>query len=69
MDNFEYFTYRHNFKTTIKDPDGDADMEEFHKRINQFGCEGWELVNSMLSHNAGGYLRDIICIFKRKITE
>lgn len=47
---------------------GKTDPREINEELNNLGAQGWELVTSFVTHMGYGSSRDVILIFKRKIT-
>lgn len=58
------------YKTYVLDADksfwgGKFDSSSLDNVLNQFGSEGWELVNTVASNKAYGETRAVIFLFKR----
>ncbi|WP_283609660.1 DUF4177 domain-containing protein [Faecalispora anaeroviscerum] len=64
MDRFEYKTLFTDAKGFLG---GKVDENEFQRKLNEFGAQGWELVSSVSANQSYGSTRWIISTFKRKI--
>jgi len=43
------------------------DHEAFHKKLNEYGAEGWELVNVFSLSRVEGVTYEITAVFKRPL--
>ena len=46
---------------------GKVDNQEFDDKLNKFGAEGWELVNTFATNVTYGKTAYIVSVFKREI--
>jgi hypothetical protein len=65
MKKFEY-------QTIIIEPKGifggKINADSFTQTLNNMGKQGWELVNAVSSNEAYGGTKNIVCIFKRELS-
>ena len=64
MDKYEYHTYLYNPNGLFG---GKVDADQFNNAINQYGSQGWELVNCVASNQSYGATTHLICVFKRRV--
>ena len=67
MPKFEYATLV--FESAKFLGNSKLDHEAFHKRLNDYGSEGWELVNVFPLARGYGDTREVTAIFKRPCSE
>ena len=61
MQKFEYATL------VIAAPLGTKlDQKDFHRRLNEYGADGWELVTTF-TQESSGITREVTAIFKRPL--
>ena len=64
---WEYQTVKFDFDGFFR-PDGDVDINLIQRHLNEFGKEGWELVNLFDTNKHHGGTRFIIGVLKRPST-
>lgn len=47
---------------------GILEMQDFDAELNRMGAEGWELVSCFDTNQAHGQTREVVSVFKRKIS-
>jgi hypothetical protein len=63
MIRFEYSTLV--FDTTAFFVGAKLNHERFHAKLNEYGADGWELVNVFDLNRADGATREVVAVFKR----
>lgn len=63
MDRFEYKTIKIETKGMMG---GILPIDEWDRRLNALGAEGWELVSCFTTNQGNGYSREAVAVFKRK---
>ncbi len=63
---FEYSTVV--FDTTTLLLGSKLDHQRFNAKLNDYGKDGWELVNVFDLNRAGGTTYEVVAVFKRAIT-
>jgi hypothetical protein len=66
MTKFEYSVV--SFDTTAYLIGAKLDHARFHAKLNEYGHEGWELVNVFDMNRAQGATFEVVAIFKRPLT-
>lgn len=66
MTKFEYATV--SFDTTALLVGAKLNHERFHAKLNEYGREGWELVNVFDMNRYQGTTFEVVAIFKRPLT-
>ncbi len=65
MMKYEYSTVV--FDTTAFFIGSKLNHERFHEKLNEYGREGWELVNALDLNRGNGVTYEVIAIFKRPL--
>ena len=65
MDRWEYKTIKFETKGVLG---GILKLEEFNDELNNLGSLGWELINCFDTNQSQGASREVIAVFKRKIS-
>ena len=47
---------------------GILDMQNFDTELNRMGAEGWELVSCFDTNQSYGQTREVVSVFKRKMS-
>jgi hypothetical protein len=63
MTKFEYATI--TFDTTTFFVGASLDHAKFHAKLNEYGREGWELVNVFDMNRGHGRTYEVVAVFKR----
>jgi len=63
--NYEYATVA--FDTTAFFVGSSLDHEGFTRKLNEYGSEGWELVNTLALDRQRGSTYEVLAVFKRKL--
>jgi len=67
MTKFEYSTLI--FDTTALFLGAKLNHERFHEKLNEYGKEGWELVNVFDLNRGSGATYEVVAVFKRSLTK
>jgi hypothetical protein len=67
MTKFEYSTVV--FDTTALFIGSKLDHASFHAKLNEYGADGWELVNVFDLNRGSGATYEVVAVFKRALTK
>ncbi|HYE09430.1 MAG TPA: DUF4177 domain-containing protein [Patescibacteria group bacterium] len=65
MERWEYKTIKVNTKGFAG---GILEIQEFDNELNKMGSEGWELVSCFDTNQSHGSSREVVAVFKRKMS-
>lgn len=65
MTKFEYATVVFDTRSLIRAPELDGDL--FGKKLDEYGCQGWELVSLVPLNRYSGDTSSVVAVFKRAL--